>query len=300
MFHDIHLSITCINLWSKNMNVSSITPKLEENITIMKALEYLAFGLEPYVDDGEYLAALNRITKRTDSYFLTEKKMVEAAAILASLVCSRKLKLHQRDLIPVVLGKTISSSTTIFPDNYAENKIPPTISNYNKIDNDPINSVQIKYITMNKNDSLPSYLKGTSLSIIPSSGSNNYYIPVCIIDYGFSLFIYPDHQGIIKFSELKPLHKIKSISSEKKVGRPEKTNYVEILRCYLEHLEECHPEQKNHMQQKGEIYHTIAEEINKTKTKKNKIQDSTVEAELNKFIDILWGKSVKITNQKRY
>ena len=62
------------------MNVSSITPKLEENITIMKALEYLAFGLEPYVDDGEYLAALNRITKRTDSYFLTEKKMVEAAA----------------------------------------------------------------------------------------------------------------------------------------------------------------------------------------------------------------------------
>ena len=74
MFHDIHLSITCINLWSKNMNVSSITPKLEENITIMKALEYLAFGLEPYVDDGEYLAALNRITKRTDSYFLTEKK----------------------------------------------------------------------------------------------------------------------------------------------------------------------------------------------------------------------------------
>ena len=217
MFHDIHLLIICINLWSKNMNVSSITPKLEENINIIKALEFLAYNWKPFVDDDELITNPDRIDKRTNNYFFTDNDMIKATAKLTYLIRNRKITLNPNDIIPVK-ENLYTSSLIASPDNYIKINVSATKKNMDTVENGSIKSVQIKYLKID-NDTLPPYLYGKSLIRINTDKMNCYYIPICIIDYGFSKFIYPDCNGIIKFSKLETCYEDEILIKKENINK---------------------------------------------------------------------------------
>ena len=284
-------------MWSKNMNINSITPKLEENINIIKALEYLAFGWEPFVDDDEYIADPKRIGKRIDNYFLTDKKMIEATAELSNLIRNQKIGINSCLITPMLddYYHTIESSIHV---EISDNMLyyDPLIG-YNTLKKQKIKKVLTRYIEFEEGISVPSILKFDVSSLVRSANGNA-YLPVIFISTDDSLLICADSKELIKFSELKTLNESISVFSKKRSGRPSKTTDDEVVRCYLAHLEEFHPEYKNVMSQKSQIYYKICDILNEGRSEKRHLVYSTVESKLNKFIDILWGKHVKITNQK--
>jgi hypothetical protein len=274
------------------MNVNSITPKPEENINIIKALEYLAFGWEPFVDDDEYIADPNRIGKRTDNYFLTNKKMIAATAKLSNFIRNQKIGINSCLITPMFddFYHTIESSIHVkITDNMLYND---PLLDYNTLKKQKIKKVLTRYIKFEEGINVPSILKFDVSSLVRSSNGNA-YLPVLFISTDDSLLICADSKEFIKFSELKTL-----MSSKKKGGRHPKTTDDAVVRCYLEHLEEFHPEYKEDRPQKGSIYRKICGILNEGRSEESCLEYSTVESKLNKFIDILWDKHVKITNQK--
>ena len=199
------------------MKVSSITPKPEENITIMKALEYMAFGWKPFVDDDEYIAYPDRIVKRTDNYFFTDNDIIQAVAKLTYLIRNRKITLNPNDIIPVKENLYTSSLITS-PDNYIKINVSATKKNMDTVESGSIKGVQIKYLKID-NGSLPPYFYSKSLIRINTDKMNCYYIPICIIDYGFSKFMYPDCNDIIKFSELETCYEDEILIKKENINK---------------------------------------------------------------------------------
>lgn len=287
MFHDIHLLITCINLWSKNMNVSSITPNPEENINIIKALEFLAYNWEPFVDDDELITNPDRIDKRTDNYFFTDNDMIKATAKLAYLIRNRKITLNPNDIIPVK-ENLYTSSLIASPDNYIKINVSATKKNMDTVENGSIKSVQIKYLKID-NDTLPPYLYGKSLIRINTDKMNCYYVPICIIDYGFSKFIYPDCNGIIKFPELE---QYKEVKIEKR-GRNTILKDTDYFICLLENMPKIISKDKTRKESRNDV---MIKAI-RNKFPNTKISDKTIEEKIRPYLAIFEGKYVEVHNQ---
>lgn len=183
------------------MNNDSIILETEENINFMQALEYLAYGWIPYVDCDEILTKDNRAKVRGDGYFEQKEyrdKINQAAALLCNFIKNRKIKLYTNFIIPTQsnLHNTMNTSLVVYSDDYPENRIDDIHGSLNIIDNGKIISAQVKFMKKYRNHSQSD---GSSLN----EENNCYYIPICVIDYGFSEFLYEDCKGIIKFSELK-------------------------------------------------------------------------------------------------
>lgn len=275
------------------MNNDSIILEAEENITIMKALEYLAYKWEPYVDCDEMLTGQNRTQTRGSGYF--EQKdytdaINQAAAKLGNLIRNRKLKLCQRELFPVISNsKNITNSSFIIhPDSYRANNISYTISRGDIMDNAKIASVQIKFMKIDKNDSIPSYIDAQSITHTATMENNCYYIPVCIIDYGFSKFMYPDWKGIIKFSELEQYEEVKIENR----GRKKTLLDNDIAICLLKHIDEILSKENKLQEQKQDA---LIKAI-KNKYPNITLQDRTIIDQIRPYLSIFDGKYIEIHN----
>ena len=187
------------------MNKISITP--EESITIIQALEYLAYGLDPYKDDDIIITNPKVLDIRKDKYFLNDDKMKTAKAQLEYFIRNRQINLKPSYFCAVLSNSYNSEGLplVVHPNSYRERPLPYRKTYQDILDKGEIKSAQIKFIKMDENDSIPSYLNLDKESIIQISSpeSNCHYIPICIVDYGFSLFLYSNCKGVIKFSELK-------------------------------------------------------------------------------------------------
>lgn len=275
------------------MNNDSIIPEYEEHISIIKALEYLAYKWEPYVDYDEILTGQDRAQIRGNGYF--EQKdytdaINQAAAKLGNLIRNRKIKLCPKELIPVISNSNniINSSFIIHPDSYRENKIQYSNSKGNIIDNGKIEGVQIKFMKINKNDSIPSYIDAQSITHTATMENNCYYIPVCIIDYGFSKFMYPDWKSIIKFSELEQYEEVKIENR----GRKKTLLDNDIAICLLEHIDEILSKENKLQEQKQDA---LIKAI-KNKYPNVTLQDRTIIDKIRPYLSIFDGKYIEIHN----
>lgn len=277
---------------------NSITLEYEEYITIIKALEYLAYKWEPYVDCDEMLTGQNRTQTRGSGYF--EQKdytdaINQAAAKLGNLIRNRKLKLCQKELFPVISNsKNITNSSFIIhPDSYRANNISYTISRGDIMDNAKIASVQIKFMKIDKNDSIPSYIDAQSITYMTTMENNCYYIPVCIIDYGFSKFMYPDWKGIIKFSELEQYEEAKA----EKRGRHQKISDIKFAIFFLELISKGQILTKNDVnKERKEIYGKVLD-ASKEKFKDPTLNYKYISEKTKPYLDVFEGKYIEIYNR---
>lgn len=200
------------------MDISSITPKPEENINIIKALEYLAYKWIPYTGDDEFIVDSKRIDKRVDNYFFTDKKMIEAAAILSNLIRNQKVKINSYFITPMLddFYHIIKSSMCIkITDNMLY--VDPLI-NYDILKKQEIKNVSIKYIEFKKNTNIPSLLNFTPSSLKRISNGNA-YLPVIFINIGDLLLVCADSKECIKFSELKACYEDETIIKKENINK---------------------------------------------------------------------------------
>lgn len=269
------------------MDISSIALEPEENITIMKALEYLAYEWEPYADDDEFIVDAKRINKRVDNYFFTDNDMIKATAKLAYLIRNRKITLNPNDIIPVKENLYTSSLITS-PDSYMKINVSATTKNIDVVENGSIQSVQIRYLKIDDN-ALPTYLNNKSLTRISTDKTNCYYIPICIIDYGFSKFIYPDCNGIIKFSELEQYKEVKVETR----GRNPIISDHDFFMCFLNNIDKILSKDKV---SKKDMNNAMMKALEK-QYPNNKISDSTVKGKIRPYLNIFDGKYIEIHNR---
>lgn len=269
------------------MNNNTLYTQPEENITIVKALEFFAYKWEPFVDEDEFITDPDRITKRTDNYFSTDSDMIKATAKLAYLIRNRKIKLNPNDIIPVKQNLYTSSLITS-PDNYVKINVSATKKNKDIVENGSIKRVQIKYLKID-NDTLPPYLFGKSLIRINTDKMNCYYVPICIIDYGFSKFIYPDCNEIINFSELEQYKEVKIENR----GRSKIISDLDLFMCLMSVIDKVFSKTNK---TKKEMRRPVVDALVKKYPGKN-IADSTIKERIRPYLSFFDGKYIEVHNK---
>ena len=254
----------------------------------MKALEYLACGWIPYVDNDAVIVYPEMLDIKKDEYFLTDNEMKKAIAQLENLIHNKKIRLNQDNITPVTTNSH-DMSLVVFSDNYKVSNYSYTNSDNNDLSHSEIENVQIKFMKIERFDTPPSYIDWPSITFLTATEKCFYYTPVCIVNYGFSEFIYPDCNDIIKFSELEQYKEIKTENR----GRHQIISDHDLFLCILKNIDKIFSKENN---RKKEMRRPLMEALEKQHPDKQ-IAESTIKERIRPYLSALEGKYIEVHNK---